>query len=155
MATNHDRDWSTIRHFRQDEFIHNPDLILWDTVTLLDEMRDAVGAPIHVHVAWDDSGHVEDSSHYAGSRDFATAVDFHIEGLSLLDQWLFTERYPWNGIGIYPFWKDPGLHVDLRRLGRDHPHLGKRWWRNEAGAYESISRELFRIILAMPAAKGG
>ena|SRR6266850_141312 len=144
------RDWSTIRHFQRGEFVKDPDKVAWDTVLLLDEMRDVIGSPIHIHIAWDDSGHSTDSSHYTDSRDFATAVDLHFEGLSLLDQWLFAERFPWNGIGLYPYWDHPGLHVDLRRLGRDHPHLGKRWWRDAAGVYQPLNRDLLNIILLLP-----
>ena len=141
------RDWDTIKHFRREEWVKDPDKVLWQTVVLLDQMRGDCGHPIIIHVAWDDSGHVGDSSHYNSARPFASAVDFHIEGMSLLDQWLFTERYPWNGIGVYPFWANPGLHCDLRILSNDHPHLGKRWWRNEHGIYEAFSREMLEVLL--------
>ena len=144
------RDWSTIRHFKREEFIKNPDLVSWDTVQLMDEMRSAVNKEVVIHVAWDDSGHVFDSGHYTLTREYATAVDYHVVGLSLLDQWLFAERFPWSGIGIYPFWNQPGIHVDLRLIGREHSHLGRRWWRDADGVYQPLSKDLFKIILAMP-----
>ena len=146
-------DWSSIRHFKPEEWKHDPERISWDVVMLMDEMRDAAGVPVTIHVAWDNNGHVNDSSHYTTQRDFACAVDFHFKGWQLLDQWLFAERFPWNGIGIYPFWTYPGLHVDLRRLGRDHPSLGKRWWRDSEGYYKPLDRELFSMLLTMQPAK--
>jgi hypothetical protein len=142
------RDWSTIRHFKREEWVKDPDKISWDVVMLMDEMRDAINKPIQIHVAWDDKGHITESSHYADAREFATGVDFHVVGMPLVDQWLFVERYPWNGIGVYPFWNQPGLHVDLRKLGRDQPHLGKRWWRNKQGIYEAFSSEFLNILRA-------
>jgi len=145
------RDWSTIRHFKREEFVKDPDRISWDVVLLVDEMRDVAGTQIHIDVAWDNTGHVEDSSHYTTSRDFSTAVDLYFLGWTLLDQWLFAERFPWNGIGLYPYWSKPGLHLDLRKLGRDYPHLGKRWWRDNAGIYRSFDRSMLSTILAMPA----
>lgn len=141
------RDWDTVKHFRKEEWVKDPDRVAWDVVMLMDEMRSAIDKPIEIHVAWDDSGHTSESSHYSDAREYATGVDFHIVGLSLLDQWLFVERFPWNGIGLYPYWNNPGLHCDLRRLGRDHPNLGKRWWRDSVNAYRPVDRTLLEHLL--------
>lgn len=140
-------DWGRVRHFQRAEFRYDPDRLEPDVVYLLDEMRDAIGKSIVIHVAWDNEGHVADSSHYTLTRDFATAVDFHVVGVPLLDQWLFAERFPWNGLGVYPYWEHPGLHCDLRRIGRDHPHLGKRWWRDAHGQYRPIDRDFLKVVL--------
>lgn len=141
-----DRDWSTIRHFKRVEFRKDPDRVLWEVVQLMDEMRDAARVRCFIHVAWDSSGHADHSSHYAVSSDYASAVDFHFEGMSVFDQWLFAERFPWMGIGIYPSWKNPGLHVDLRHPGHEHPNLGRRWWRDFAGSYHALDTRLFDIL---------
>jgi len=141
------RDWSKIRYFRREEFIKDPDKVEWDVVLLMDEMRAAAGVPIHIHVAWDDGGHIADSSHYTHAREFSTAVDFNFQGWPLLQQWLFAERFPWLGIGIYPYWDHPGLHVDLQRIGRDHIHLGRRWWQDANGSYRAIDEVLLLDIL--------
>lgn len=142
------RDWSQVRHFTREEWVKDPDKIAWDTVILMDEMRDAAGVPIVIHVAWDDDGHTEDSSHYDKDGGLATAVDFHFVGWSLQKQWLFAERFPWFGIGLYPYWRTPGLHVDLRRLGRDHPNLGKRWWRDKNLVYRPFDHQLMVLLNA-------
>lgn len=140
------RDWSVIRFFKKEEWVKDPDKILWDTVLLMDEMRGAVGHAIKINVAWDDGGHASDSSHYATEGRYASAVDFYIEGMPLLDQWLFAERFPWNGIGVYPYWRHPGLHCDLRLLGSEHPHLGKRWWQNKNGVYEPFNQTMLGLL---------
>ena len=150
--------WDKIRHLPREEWKDDPDKVLPDLVYLLEEVRVDSDVPVVIHVAYEKGGHVQDSSHYAVATEFASGVDFHMVGLSLLDQWLFVERYPFNGIGIYPFWNQPGLHADLRRLGRDHPHLGKRWWRDDRlpppkpgepdRRYKPIDRELLRLLLA-------
>ena len=147
MPVKVERDWSSLRHFKRGEFIKDPDKLSWDVILLLDEMRDAAQCPIRIHVGYDDSGHVVDSGHYAVARDFAVAVDLHFEGWSLLKQWLWAERYTWNGIGLYPHWQHPGLHVDLRRIGREHSNLGRRWWRDKDGIYKAIDKPLLRLLI--------
>mgnify|MGYP001596618714 CR=1 FL=1 len=151
-------DWTRVRHYAPIEWRDDPDRALPDLVYLMDDMREDAGRPVRIHVCWEAGGHVQDSSHYATFTEYATGVDFNIEGWSLLDQWLFVERYAFSGIGIYPFWRAPGLHADLRRLGRDHPRLGKRWWRDdrltapkpneEDRRYKPIDRELLALLLA-------
>lgn len=146
MAVYIERDWSKIKWFKREEWVKDPDRVLWDTVVLLDEMRGAAGWPIHINVAWDDEGHAANSAHYAQPGRTASAVDFYIEGMTLVDQWLFAERFPWAGIGIYPYWEHPGLHCDLRGLGTEHPHLGKRWWRDKLGTYRAFDKKMLDVL---------
>ena len=138
-----ERDWSKIKHFKKSEWKKDPDKVEWSVIELADEMRSAAGKPILIHVAWDDAGHVQDSTHFG----IATGFDFHFVGMTLLEQWLFAERFPWMGIGIYPYWNNPGLHCDLRSL-TEHANLGRRWWRDAAGHYKSLDREIIKILLA-------
>ena len=150
-------DWAKVRHYAPAEWRDDPQRALPDLVYLLDDVREDVGRQVIIHVCWEAGGHVPESSHYATFTEYATGVDFHIEGLPLLDQWLFVERYAFNGIGLYPFWRTPGLHADLRRLGRDHPRLGKRWWRDDRMPapkpgepdlrYKPLNRELLTLLL--------
>ena len=158
-------EWGRVRHFRREEWVHDPDLVEPDVVYLLDEQRAAHGVALPgvryvIHVAWDRPGSHDagDSSHYTTARPLATAVDYHaevvrqaggrrvVEPVPLVDLWLWAERVPWNGVGLYPRWNTPGLHCDLRRLGRDHPNLGKRWWR-DGKAYKSFDEAMLRRLL--------
>jgi len=115
--------------------------VSWDVVQLLDEMRHVAGVPFHVNVAWESDGHVDGSTHYSG-----LAVDGYFAGMALLDQWLWAERFPWQGIGLYPFWRVPGLHLDLGP--RAYPG---RWWRDAVGTYLPLSRDLMSVLLTLPA----
>ena len=56
------------------------------------------------------------------------AFDIHIEGLSIKDQYLAAEEIGFGGIGVYPHWNRPGLHIDVRKK-----HL--RWITNKKGRY--------------------
>lgn len=136
------KQWDSLRHFKREEFVKDPDRMAWSCVYLLDDMRNEAGVPFHVNVGWDNGGHVAESSHYQGY-----AVDGYFSDWSLLDQWLFAERFPWAGIGLYPYWHNPGLHLDTRLYGKDHPNLGKRWWRDSAGVYQPINRDLLKILM--------
>ena len=141
-------DWGQIEFMKREEWIKDPDRVHPEVVYLLEEVRRAAMAPIVIHVAWDDSGHESDSTHYTTTREFALGVDFHIKGWPLLEQWLFVERFPWCGIGLYPYWAYPGLHADLRQSGREHPDLGRRWWRDRAGQYRALDRRLLTLLLS-------
>ena len=54
-------------------------------------------------------GHSENSLHYQGK-----AIDLHMEGMTLGEQARIAMRYFFGGMGLYPDWKHPGLHLDLR-----------------------------------------
>jgi uncharacterized protein YcbK (DUF882 family) len=74
-------------------------------------LRKAIGLPIHIHCGTQGK-HVEGSFHYNG-----LAVDVHIgKDVPVLDQYLMVEKYNlFTGIGLYPDWNNPGLHLDIGR----------------------------------------
>lgn len=119
----------------------DPDRVQPELVYLVDAFRDYTGKPAIIHVAWEDDGHVEESAHYTGA-----AVDLHVEGLPLIDQWMAAERFPFQGIGLYPHWNSPGLHLDVRRVGTEHG-AGRRWWRDATGAYRTLDRDFLRRLI--------
>jgi uncharacterized protein YcbK (DUF882 family) len=133
-------DWTLVKHFKRAEWVKNPDAVVPELVYLVDGLRDYVGRPVVIHVAFDDAGHVEDSAHYMGA-----AVDLHVQGLSLMDQWLAAERFPFLGVGLYPFWEHPGLHLDVRRVGAEHGP-GRRWWRDKQGQYQPFTADFIRSL---------
>ncbi len=51
------------------------------------------------------------------------------------EQFKFALQYPWGGIGVYPYWNAPGLHVDTRQ-GIDHIAL---WYQEKDKSYRSIA----------------
>lgn len=136
-----------LKHFSKEEFKDDYRKIAWESAIMLDAMRDASGHSCVIHVAWEDGGHdFADSAHYGDEIHKATAIDCHFVGMSLLEQWLLAERFPWSGIGLYPYWQSPGLHLDLKsRNGLE----GGRWWRDLAGKYQPLDKRFLAMMLLL------
>lgn len=78
----------------------------------LDAALSHLGRPFHIDCGCQGS-HVANSEHAPGD-----AVDVCFPGasrLDLLDIFLEVSRFKFTGIGVYPDWKMPGLHVDFRK----------------------------------------
>lgn len=99
------------KHFRRDEWRHDPDRVSPGLIRALDATREIAGVPIRINQAWDPSGHLDDSGH---SDDPATAVDFSFRGLSFIEQLSVLSAGPYAGIGFYPDWITPGWHGDIK-----------------------------------------
>jgi len=112
--------WEKIQHFKPHEWGQ------WQSVSAglifaVDALRDLAGIACVIHCAFATSGHSVGSAHYRG-----LAADLHLVGLSVVDQFLLAEKLNvFAGIGVYPHWNKPGLHVDLAEPGR-------RWIRTTA-----------------------
>ena len=52
--------------------------------------------------------------------------------VDVMEQLVFALRFNWGGVGFYPFWHAPGIHVDTRT---DDNNLREIWWRDESGNY--------------------
>jgi len=99
-----------MKYFKKSEWKNNPDKVSDLLKDSLDLVREYAGVPIHIHVAYDDSGHSNNSYHYKGK-----AVDFHFGGLTPLEQFACIKMIAdLRGVGYYPWWNNPGWHVDLR-----------------------------------------
>lgn len=62
------------------------------------------------------------------------AFDVACPTLPLAEFYLIAEKFiQGGGLGIYPYWRRPGLHIDVREEG--HPGYGARWWRDKGGEY--------------------
>ena len=101
-------DWNKVKYFSPDENWGDVNKVKPELIYKLDTMRDYIGKPIIVHNAFATSGHSYKSYHYLGM-----AVDCHIKGLNVIEQYLYAERFGWGGIGVYiNVWE--GLHLDIR-----------------------------------------
>lgn len=131
-------DWEKVRWFKRSENWGDPDKINPLLVYSLDALREYAGKSIIINNAYrpDDKG----STHADGD-----AADIVIVGLPVVDQFLLVERTRlFTGIGIYPYWNKPGLHVDVRTL-QPNQH-GARWARNEKGLYVALDWKFIRNI---------
>ena len=100
----HDVAWSTYRE-------RSPDVpkLSRRLVALVDALDEHVRGKLVVHRTWDGAG-------TTGQHPQGTALDGHIEGVDILNQFLIVSRFPWGGLGLYgpDVWHHPGFHVDVR-----------------------------------------
>ena len=128
-----------IQWFRPEEFGAGVEHLHPLLILALDSLRGRLGVPIIIHEAYATTGHTPGSQHGEGR-----AVDCHAEGLPLGDFWLEAERQPsFTGIGLYPYWTHPGLHLDTR----PGPQRS-RWWKDRDHAYRAVDAASLRTILA-------
>lgn len=115
----------------------NISLVNEDLVIKLQQIRHCANSPLIIHCATQGL-HSPNSLHYKG-----LACDFHIKGLSLLDQYLIAEKIiGCGGIGLYPQWRpEAGLHIDLR-----YSYIGARWIFYE-GHYKELTAKNFYLVL--------
>ena len=106
MTTN---EWQELTWFSSAENWGDADKMSYELLVKLDALRDFLGKRIVIHCGYATKGHSRNSMHYVGQ-----AVDLHIEGLSVIEAWLASERFDFGGIGLYPKWENPGLHLDVR-----------------------------------------
>ena len=114
------------------------------TLRLLDRMREADGDRMGWHFVVLHATRAPTagfSYHTRGLAVDGVMVDnLTREPLPLIQQYHIASRWPWTGIGLYPYWSTPGLHLDTRPC---RPlERRSRWYRNEAGEYRPIEEFL-------------
>lgn len=142
-------DWINIKYFRKSEFKpFGQALDDWDMdPTLMDNLdyfRLQISKPIYIHQngGFAISGHSPRSFHYKGQ-----AADFHIQGLNVIEQAIYVWSWgAFSGVGVYPYWLNPGLHVDIR---------GRRlcWYKGEDNKYHYFKWEEFPKMITEIASK--
>lgn len=129
-------DWSKVRHFKPSEFSH-PDQLEPLLIYSIDALREAAGRPIRINCDYRPGD--------PGQHGLGKAADVVISGLHVVDQFLLAEKTRlFAGIGIYPYWNRPGIHVDIRSLKPHEP--AARWARNAAGVYVKMTWEFIKIL---------
>jgi len=120
-----------LNHFTAEEFSY-PELLDETLLIQLDSMRDSrddIIITINCDYRLNDKGfHGKGKAVDCVVRDAITKAPWNI-----LRQFAFANRFLWGGIGFYPFWNAPGLHLDVRPMLR----FGRRplWWRDEKETY--------------------
>ena len=102
-------------------------------IVLLSDLNDYTNGKLWVHCLYDNA-RIPDNLHRRG-----LAADGHIEGMSLIDQYICISRFPFKGIGLYSYWNNPGFHVDLRAR-----KIGARWGCREKGDYVELNETFLR-----------
>lgn len=138
-------------HFSNPFKMNSWTIILFDRMITNETIRNPMlGFQVHSDYTAHGEHWASKSKHYTGE-----AIDFHFyqtltngnhETLPMLIQWAMAERYRWGGLGIYPHWNFPGLHIDTRNIAEDGPE--SRWYRDERGGYLAIEAYLIKIKAA-------
>ena len=135
--------WSQLKHFNPGENWGNyekMDLrLLWN----LDQVRKELARKISVHCGFEIAGHAPNSFHKLGM-----AVDFHVENTKpeeLYDLYCYFLTVWHGGVGVYPFWNNIGIHLDI---GPD-----RTWVRGKEGEYYSESDKILEITRSIIPAK--
>lgn len=132
-----------LRYFVASEFDY-PDLMDDTTLIQLDKMRETLPDMIMTI----------NSDYRPGSKGWhgrGKAVDCVIryratrQPVPIVRQFLIAVRFLWGGIGFYPFWPGPGLHLDTRPMTR----YSRRplWWRDAIGKYHYNIEEAFKCLV--------
>ena len=132
-------NWKDFKYFTEDEF-RSPGYDGEVNMSLgfmlkLEAMRSQLGSSfvIHKNGGFAVAGHADNSLHYVG-----LAADLHIcrptafEPRDVVEQALLAWKWSFLSIGIYPFWKQPGLHLD------DRTAVGQEkvvWFQDRDGKY--------------------
>jgi len=129
--------WQKIADFVPDKFgCVDMDGVL---IYTLQQMRNYVGKPIIIHCGYEPRG--------SGYHPKKCAVDLHIKDMHVVDQFLVASRFDnFNGLGVYPNWNNPGLHIDTRPKDKKFD-VDSRWGCLEAGKYVLLDKEFFRKII--------
>jgi len=103
-------DWSKSKYFKKNENWGESTKMSPILIDMLNEFREFVDKPIIIHCGYSTDGHSTNSYHYRG-----LAVDLHIQNIHYIEQLVLAMQYKkFNGIGVYPYWNSPGLHLDIR-----------------------------------------
>jgi hypothetical protein len=160
-------DLKTIKNFTQQELAKvclNEDWtkLSLEVVTMADRLRDKNEGPVVLSSGYTTAGHATDSLHYQGKALDLTMLMWidenqlpygfpnswkvlkkaHNQVLvprPLLDQYILAERFAnMGGLGVYPNFNLPGLHIDCRPA--DSNQNQARWWRDTSGTYQYLNK---------------
>lgn len=99
-------EWK-LKYFKPSEFQY-PEKMDDELLIYLDMLREEVDKPIIIHSDYRPGD--------KGQHGLGLAVDIHIKDMNVIDQFLCAERTGlFKGIGVYPRWNNPGLHLDIRK----------------------------------------
>jgi len=123
--------WKLVIDFNRDEKWGDPLKMQLHLIYWLDALRKYVGSPLIIHCGYEKEGHVSKSQHRWGN-----AVDLHSDTIHYKTLLCAALLFPFAGIGIYPYWNNPGLHLDMRKLVDGEPK--KIWYRDKDNLYHNI-----------------
>ena len=135
-------DWTKLKYFKKNEF-SEPDKMQESILLLLDNFRDFIQSPLIITSDF----RTDDKGQHGGG--FAVDVIAYKWNKNLIDLYLAAERFNFQGIGIYPYWRHGnkrtgGLHLD--NGGRTEPARWLCMVKNEYIALNYENLKKFNII---------
>ena len=129
-------DWSGVANFTSKEF--GTIYMAKDLISALQEVRNYTGRRINIHSGFRPGD--------KGYHPLGMAADLDIEKMHVIDQYLVTERFnTFGGIGVYPNWSNPGLHLDVRPKKKSVSN--SRWGSFKHGEYVKLNYGFFKQII--------
>jgi uncharacterized protein YcbK (DUF882 family) len=131
-------EWGQIKHFAPSEKWGDPEMMDFYLLQGLDALREYIKFPIHINRGFG-PGSTPDSKHPLGK-----ATDCCCPDMPLFEFFLAATRFPvFRGVGVYPEWNRPGLHLDSRLLPG---HLSPRaMWGFKNGKIVALNRDFFSL----------
>lgn len=125
--------WSWLTHVSIDDNWGDPSKMDYSVILGIEQLSEYTGKKVVIHCGYEKRS--------SGFHPQGLAVDLHIEGMSLFDQFVVASRFlRFTGIGVYPWWNNPGLHVDCRPVG-----YRRSYWASTAkGVYVAITEDIFK-----------
>lgn len=135
MSANH---WKKIDHFSRNDNFGDPSKMHFELIQNLDYLRAYINRPIIIHCGYEPRDGL-------GFHPLGLAVDCHAENMHCIQFYIAATRFGFNGIGIYPWWNKPGLHLDMRPLKpKDHRAL---WASTGPKKYVAFDAEFLRLTM--------
>ena len=99
-------------------------------------------AKVVINCGYEDEGHAGKSYH--NRYGIGGACDFVINSDKTLDEEFLELKTYLDGLntpyrlGVYPYWNNPGFHLDLAegKADKEDPHKSMFWIRNKKGEYK-------------------
>ena len=139
-----------VRGFAPHEKWGNPNMMEQSIIFAADRFRAYVNKKVKVHCGYEprDTG---------GRHPKGLAMDCHVEDMHWFDQFIAATRIDeLNGIGAYPYWNNPGIHIDSdpnRQVNSYWICLGNHS-RDPAGTPKVYAPFNIVIVLAIEAYRG-
>ena len=136
-------EFPELRYFQASEFRDWAHLMSHELLYVLDEFRHLWGAPVTISPAQGVLGRRDNSKsfhnvNYHGSVLAADIFPRNLERSNFRDAVTLAEEAGAKGIGLYPDWSRPGMHLDVGKRGGD----GMGYWAGvgRPQKYVAISR---------------
>ena len=130
-------EWESLDYFSEFEKWGDPSKMKLSILKPLDDYRAYVRKKVIVHCGYENRN--------TGYHPMGIAVDEHVEGMHIIDQFIAATRFDaFNGIGVYLWWNNPGLHLDSR--GNKLP-AEARWGSIKKGQYVPLDKAFFELAI--------